>query len=133
MAKCEPEPNSGCWLWTAGLNGEGYGAINVAGQIRPAHRVAYELFRGPIPEGLTLDHLCRVRCCVNPDHLEPVTRKENTLRGIGASAVHARKTHCKHGHAFTPDNVYVRRGNTRDCRTCHRARERDARQLGART
>src|SRR5262245_28915102 len=69
-SRSEPEPNSGCLLWTGRISGQGYGGINVDGKPLRAHRLAYELAHGPIPPGLTLDHLCRVRTCVNPDHLE---------------------------------------------------------------
>lgn len=84
-----------------------------------AHRVAFELIRGCIPNGLVLDHLCRNRGCVNPDHLEPVTFRENIMRGVGYTAQQARKTHCRHGHEFTVENTYVWRGG-RICRTCRR-------------
>lgn len=77
-----PEPNSGCWLWTGNLSDNGYGVVEVRDRRRRAHRVAYELVHGPIPSGLEPDHLCRVRCCINPAHLEPVTRQLNTLRGL---------------------------------------------------
>lgn len=109
----------GCWLWTANKNRGGYGFIKIDRRNRSAHRVAYELSVGPIPDGLTIDHLCRVRHCVNPAHLEVVTKRTNTLRGTSPSAVHARKTHCTHGHKFTPENTYHWRGG-RKCRACHR-------------
>ena len=124
---------SGCWLWKLALR-KGYGAIGIGslkdGSRRNAvvHRIAYEVFVGPIPEGLTIDHLCRVRNCVNPAHLEPVTNGENVLRGQGVSAQHARKTHCIHGHAFTEANTYIRKGGGRTCRECARAYDR-ARRL----
>lgn len=81
-----PEPNSGCWLWVGSVTGPGYGQISNPdrrGKPLLAHRVSYELHVGPIPEGFDLDHLCRVRCCINPRHLDPVTRRENLRRGIG--------------------------------------------------
>lgn len=85
----------------------------------------YEQVRGPIPAGLHLDHLCRNTMCVNPDHLEPVTQRVNTLRGIGVAAVHAKKTHCINGHPFSGDNlVYRSNGRWRDCRECRRAKDR---------
>lgn len=87
-----------------------------------AHRVFYEHHVGPIPLGLTIDHLCKVTRCVNPDHLEPVTQRVNTLRGDGPSAVNARKTHCPHGHEYTPDNTYVRKAGGRICKTCSQQR-----------
>lgn len=104
--KINPEPNSGCWLWGASLDRKGYGQIMLhRNDLRRAHRVVYEAFKGPVPAGLDLDHLCRVRSCVNPDHLEPVTRAVNLNRGIkNRAALHA-KTHCPNGHEYTADNT----------------------------
>jgi hypothetical protein len=116
------EKTSTCWLWTAGTC-RGYGHFHasrsVGGRTLRAHRVAYELLRDPIPEGMHLDHLCRVRGCVNPDHLEVVTGATNTLRGISSPAINARKTHCRRGHEFTPENTYIDRGSRR-CKACRR-------------
>ena len=120
-AKISPEPNSGCWLWDAGGNGNGYGRFRYAGRQRYAHRVVYELLVGPIPDGLQIDHLCRVRCCVNPQHMQPVTQQENIRRGL-AGAHEAVKTHCPHGHAYTLGNTYVNPRGSRECRTCRLAR-----------
>ena len=111
------EATGACWLWTAYRNRDGYGRFRLDGRISCAHRVAYEALVGPIPEGLDLDHLCRVRNCVNPDHIEPVPRGVNTLRGMGPPAAFARQTHCKRGHEFTPENTYEWR-TSRICRTC---------------
>lgn len=105
-----------CWEWTAFLTPDGYGRFGLDGAIVAAHRTAYELVVGPIPDGLQIDHLCRNRKCVNPDHLEPVTQLENARRGFWAT-----KTHCKHGHEFTPENTYIRPTGARQCRTCNRA------------
>lgn len=112
-----------CWEWTATRSEGGYGRYNHEGRLQAAHRVVWELLVGPIPKGHTLDHLCRNRGCVNPDHLEPVTMRENTLRGYGISAENARKTHCKNGHLFDADNTYYE-GTWRRCKACIRNRAR---------
>lgn len=123
---------SGCWQWTAATH-HGYGRFGVrAGldfwPVVPAHRASYVLLHGPIPCGLVLDHLCRNRGCVNPDHLEPVTHQINILRGNGAPARHATKTHCIHGHPFDEANTYIKANGGRDCRTCNRERVRELRR-----
>ena len=105
-AKVDKNGLGGCWLWTASRMGLGYGVFYRKGQSRMAHRGAYELFIGPIPEGLELDHLCRVHHCVNPDHLEPVTHRENNMRGIRGTGP-LRQTHCRRGHPFDEVNTYT--------------------------
>lgn len=106
-----------CWFWTGKPNRSGYGVIGITDEngrkLYMAHRVAYEVFAGPIPEGLVLDHLCRNRACVRPDHLEPVEQLENVRRGAATE----RGTHCPSGHEFTEENTYW----VRTCITCHRA------------
>jgi hypothetical protein len=108
-----------CWLWT-GNQTHGYGSIRVEGHHLRVHRVVYEAMRGPIPEGLTIDHLCRVRNCVNPAHLEPVTAVENVMRGETITGINARKTHCVHGHPFDAENTRIRPDGSRACRECKR-------------
>jgi hypothetical protein len=113
-----------CWFWLGATN-RGYGKIRVDRKQREAHRVSYELAKGPIPDGMVLDHLCRVSNCINPDHLEPVTIAENIRRGRHA---HREQTHCKRGHEFTADNPLVlisKRGKGRACRECARVRIRN--------
>lgn len=123
----------GCWLWIGSGNQYGYGQLSVGGRNgkrRPAHRLSYELFVGPIPNGLTLDHLCGIPGCVNPEHLEPVTHRENVLRGNTFAAAKVAQTHCIHGHELTEANLYRRkdRPNSRECLTCHKRRSTEQRE-----
>jgi hypothetical protein len=114
----------GCWAWLGPKNPtSGYGTVKASGKSTYAHRVAYTLTHGPIPDGLVIDHLCRNPVCVNPDHLEVVTHRENVLRGIGPAARNARKTHCKHGHPFDEGNTYTDKRGQRHCRSCARGRQ----------
>jgi hypothetical protein len=124
MTMVEPEPTSGCWLFTGSLSPTGYGRITLPGGVKGyAHRVVYERVRGAIASDRELDHLCRVRCCVNPDHLESVTHQVNLLRGAGPSAIHAKKTHCPKGHAYSGHNL-THWGGQRCCRACVNGRRR---------
>lgn len=118
----------GCWLPALKPDRKGYIRAKVQGRSVPVHRLAYSTLVGAIPEGLTLDHLCRNPSCCNPAHLEPVTVAENIRRGTQGKA-QAAKTHCIRGHAFTPENTYRPPGkNERACRECQRinGRKNDA-------
>ena len=123
-AKYIPEPNVGCWLWMAYLQRDGYGQFTAysigkrAFQVA-AHRWSYEHFIGPIPKGFQIDHLCRVRSCVNPHHLEAVTCKENVHRGEGRAVTNMHKTHCPHGHPYDESNTVYEDGRRR-CYVCLR-------------
>lgn len=113
-----------CWEWTAATNQLGYGQIGAPRNRARlmAHRVAWELLVGPIPEGLELDHLCKNPGCVNPDHLDPVTHAENMRRGEGFDNWQRRKTHCPRGHEYSRENTYVNPKGSRECRTCRKER-----------
>lgn len=115
-------PTGFCWEWAGSPDPAGYGSYSLAGRAVRSHRVAYELLVGPIPDGLVLDHLCRNRGCVNPDHLEPVTQGENARRGLVGLK---RKTHCIRGHRLSDENTYKHRpGNGRPCKQCARDKQR---------
>lgn len=115
-----------CWDWTAGHSPEGYGRFNATWRVPGyAHRFAYELLIGPIPDGYQIDHLCRNRGCVNPKHMEPVTQRMNLLRGTSPSAHNARVTACIHGHPFDEANTYYPKRGGRFCRACARRRQRE--------
>lgn len=118
------QDDSGCWLWTGFMRPDGYANSRYKWHKTLAHRVSYMAFKGPIPEGLVIDHICRVRHCVNPEHLRAITFRENVLIGISPTARHARQTHCLRGHPLSGDNVYLwhdKLGRTgRICRSCRR-------------
>ncbi len=120
-SKVDRRGDDECWPWLATRNSGGYGQFWLNGKLEQAYRVSYELIRGPIPEGLTLDHLCRNPPCVNPADLEAVTEKENILRGEGVGAKAARVTHCPKGHPYDKENTRIRANGWRQCITCHRA------------
>ena len=126
--KIMPVPFSGCWLWLAAVNkSDGYARFNGGDtNTRNAHAVSYEHFKGAVPKGYHVDHLCRVRSCVNPDHLEAVPARINLLRGIGWAAIHSQRTHCPKGHPYAGDNLVTeldRNYSRRRCRTCKNARQ----------
>jgi hypothetical protein len=119
--------NNGCWNWTAAKNMGGYGQFKFNRKMIYAHRFSYAFHKGSIPKDLTLDHLCRNRACVNPEHLEPVIQKENILRGQGLCAINARKTHCPKGHPLSGSNLYINPNGGRQCKICRKC-ERVAKQ-----
>ncbi len=118
------DENTGCWNWLNCKDKWGYGIVwsAVSKKTFYAHRFVYEIAKGKIPKGLQIDHLCRNPSCVNPSHLEAVTQKENCLRGVNPAAIHARQTHCIHGHKFAGVNVRISPKGGRYCRACERMR-----------
>lgn len=114
-----------CWLWTGCLADTGYGRLTYNTEQWYAHRLSYVLHKGEISEGLVLDHLCRNRACVNPDHLQAVPQSINVLRGLNkAGFEQINRTHCPKGHAYDLANTYYDKRNWRQCRACNRARSR---------
>jgi hypothetical protein len=109
-----------CWEWTAHTLPNGYGTFSLLSRPYLVHRIAYFLYKGELTDGLQIDHLCRNRRCVNPEHLEEVTPRVNTLRGISPSALNYGKPSCKNGHRFSKENTYIRRDRNkgRECKTC---------------
>lgn len=128
---------TGCWLWLGRPNRDGYGTLKIDGKAERAHVVSFVVYKGDVPAGLEIDHLCCVRACIAPYHLEAVTHKENVLRGNSPAALNARKVACKRGHVFTDENTYLKKDGGRQCQTCRRQyreqnRERINRQWNAR-
>jgi hypothetical protein len=112
-----------CYEWQGYKTNLGYGQLGTAkklGKNLYAHRIVWEAVNGPIPKGLSLDHLCRNPSCISPHHLEPVTHKENCLRGVGVGAINSKKTHCKTGHAFDELNTGYLKDGKRYCKECQR-------------
>lgn len=121
--RIERVPESGCWIWTGALNDYGYATVNRGGKKSGVHRMIYEAINGPIG-GLVVDHLCRVRCCLNPAHMEAVTVAENNLRGISPFANYAKRTHCKNGHALVDGFRMANGRRYRGCPTCEQEKHR---------
>lgn len=119
---------NGCWIWQGRVGEKGYGQVRTDDGIKPAHQAAYREWKGDLPESMEPDHICRVRRCVNPDHLEAVTHRENLLRSESFSGRNARKTHCPSSHPYAGENLIIKvdaRGNqARYCRACRAARNR---------
>lgn len=124
--KVRSNPNTGCWEWIGQTSPTGYGVFKFSSKMRRSHRVAYEVLVDLVPDGLVLDHLCRVRNCVNPAHLEPVTQAENVRRGVTPPRKGRElkpRTHCPQGHPYDEANSYVRGNGRRMCRACMRIRK----------
>lgn len=125
----EHNPELGkCWLWTGSLTDDGYGEFYCKGKTVKAYRWLYEREIGEVSEGMVLDHLCRNPACVNPLHLEPVTNRENILRGENPAAQNAKKRYCKRGHLLEGDNVYPDKKGHRNCKICARLRAKERRE-----
>ena len=119
--------DGGCWLWLGAHTPSGYGQLAAGGKARAVHRLAYETFVGEIPKGLEIDHLCRVRDCINPAHLEAVTHRENMMRSRNFTAANAVKTHCYQGHPYTAATTGLTTRGGRFCRTCRNLKQRQRR------
>lgn len=121
--------SDGCWEWTAARGRKGYGVIAITRtRKRYAHRIAYEMVYGPIPARMQLDHLCSNPPCIRPDHLEPVTPRENIMRGCSPTAINARKTQCPRGHEYAPPELWIDKEGKRHCLACYRVRRRERRE-----
>lgn len=120
------DPQTKCWIWDKTKFGN-YGTLRSEGKTRKAHRFVFEAFVGEIPDGLVIDHLCRVKTCVNPTHLEAVTQAENIRRGVGATVINSRKTECVRGHPLSGGNIDTSKG-WRRCLACDAIRQAEWRK-----
>lgn len=123
----------GCWTWKGAISASGYGTMMLLGKTTLAHRISYELFKGKIPAGMVIDHKCKNKVCVNPQHLRVVTHKQNTLENSNSlPAVNAQKTHCEHGHPLKGENLIIRIRDDgrkmRACRICSRGWWRESKR-----
>ncbi len=131
-SKVQINVETNCWIWTGSLFKTGYGSFYKDGKTTYAHRIAYELWKEIIPSGLHIDHLCRHRACVNPDHLEAVPQAENTRRGLAEwplATINRKKVHCPLGHPLSGSNLYQKPDGRRCCRTCRQDQQRERRAI----
>ena len=119
-----------CWIWKGSLVSGGYGQTRIDNQVWMVHRLMWSVLIGDIPDGMTLDHVCRERACCNPDHMQVVDQYTNTMRGYGSPARNARKTRCLNGHQFDEANTYLNPRGQRACRACHRDRQQTYAERG---
>ena len=127
-SKFDRTNDGSCWVWKGPTTIWGYARFWLRRKGVYAHRLMYTLYRGPIPNGLILHHVCKNPSCVNPNHLTPISNKKNILWGNSPSAVNFRKTHCKQGHEFTKNNTYIASDGERGCRKCHANRQKKYRK-----
>lgn len=112
-----------CLVWQGATTWDGYGIFSIDGTLYMVHVLTWTWEKGPVPDDMMLDHLCRWRSCARTEHLHPKTGTENTLIGVGPTALNAQKTHCPKGHEYTPDNTIITNEGWRRCRTCEQARQ----------
>ena len=124
---CKVEKIGSCWIWTGSASNMGYGQVRIGKRLHLVHRVVFELLVGPVPRGLDLDHKCKQTRCFNPRHIEAVLHRENCRRG-NVGAHNKIKTHCPHGHEYTPENTYVVGGGRRQCKACTLTASRQRRE-----
>jgi hypothetical protein len=117
-----PEPNTGCQFWLHDSVTGGYGRIAINKRKVLAHRLSYVLYKGEIGEGLTIDHKCNQPYCINPDHLQAITMRENTMRGSSFAVTNSKKTHCPKGHEYSDSNTFLNSKGRRECRMCRSGR-----------
>lgn len=131
LAQYSPEPNTGCWLWSGYVTGNGYGSISINGLPEPVHRFIFRKLVRPIISGYEIDHLCNTPICINPKHLEQKTPKENKMRSNCPPAINAKRTSCIHGHSLSGENLYLYKrkdGTRRYCKQCMRDRKKQSKE-----